>query len=128
MSRYTGVSQLQLRVSRYELCSPCVQVMNVCTQMLVFRRFRGPARSFLIQDVHTNDPGTSTGYPARKLSLIEAEKHTQNPEIPKNYAAPIGAFFCPEIRAFTDFGGEISSTVSKVLSDRKVQFKHKNGR
>ena len=45
-----------------------------------------------------------------------------------HYAAPIGAFFCPEIRAFTGFGGEISSTVSKVLSDRKVLFKHKNGR
>ena len=37
------------------------------------------------------------------------------------YAAPIGAFFCPEIRAFS----ETSSTVSKVLSDRKVQIKHK---
>ena len=44
------------------------------------------------------------------------------------YAAPIGAFFCPEIRAFTGFGGEISSTVSRVLSDHKVRFKHKNGR
>ena len=44
------------------------------------------------------------------------------------YAAPIGAFFCPEIRAFTGFRGEISSTGSKVLSDRKVLFKHKNDR
>ena len=44
------------------------------------------------------------------------------------YAAPIGAFFCPEIRAFTGFWDEISSTASKVLSDRKVLFKHKNGR
>ena len=44
------------------------------------------------------------------------------------YAVPIGAFFCPKIRAFTGFGGEISSTVSKVLSDRKVLFTHKNGR
>ena len=44
------------------------------------------------------------------------------------YAAPIGTFFCPEIRAFREFRGEISSTVSKVLSDRKVIFKHKNGR
>ena len=44
------------------------------------------------------------------------------------YAAPIGAFFCPEIRAFTGFWGEISSTASKVLVDRKVLFKHKNGR
>ena len=43
------------------------------------------------------------------------------------YAAPIGAFFCPEIRALTGFWGEFSSTVSKVLSDRKVLFKHKNG-
>ena len=41
------------------------------------------------------------------------------------YAAPIGAFFCPEIRAFTGFRAEFSSTVSKVLSDRKVLFKHK---
>ena len=40
-------------------------------------------------------------------------------------AAPIGAFFCPEIRAFTGFWGEISSIASKVLSDRKVLFKHK---
>ena len=46
----------------------------------------------------------------------------------KVYAAPIGAFFCPEIRAFTGSCGEISSTASKVLSDRKVLFKHKNGR
>ena len=44
------------------------------------------------------------------------------------YAAPIGAFFCPEIRAFTGFWGETSSTVCEVLSDRKVLFKHKNGR
>ena len=44
------------------------------------------------------------------------------------YAAPIGAFFCPEIREFTGFWGEISSSVSKVLRDRKVLFKHKNGR
>ena len=43
-------------------------------------------------------------------------------------AAPIGAFFCPEIRAFTGFWGEISSTASKVLSDLKVLFKHENGR
>ena len=45
-----------------------------------------------------------------------------------NYAAPVGAFLCPEIRAFTGFWGEIPSTASKVLSDRKVLFKHKNGR
>ena len=45
-----------------------------------------------------------------------------------HYAAPIRAFFCPEIRAFTGLRGEISSTVSKVLSDRKVLFKQKNGR
>ena len=44
------------------------------------------------------------------------------------YAAPIGASFCPKIRASTGFWGEISSTASKVLSDRKVLFKHKNGR
>ena len=43
----------------------------------------------------------------------------------KGYAAPIGAFFCPEIRAFTGFWGEISSTASRVLSDRKVLLKHK---
>ena len=41
-----------------------------------------------------------------------------------DYAAPIGAFFCPEIRASTGH----SSTVSRVRSDRKVLFKHKNGR
>ena len=41
------------------------------------------------------------------------------------YAAPIGAFFCPEIRAFT---GRDFFYVSKVLSDTKVLFKHKNGR
>ena len=40
------------------------------------------------------------------------------------YAAPIGAFFCPETRAFTGFRGESSSTASKVLSDRKVLLKH----
>ena len=44
------------------------------------------------------------------------------------YTAPIGAFFCPEIRAFTGFGARCFSTVSTVLSDRKVLFKHKNGR
>ena len=40
-----------------------------------------------------------------------------------NYAASIGALFFPELRAFTG----ISSTISKVRSDRKVLFKHKNG-
>ena len=44
------------------------------------------------------------------------------------YAAPIGAFFCPEIRALTGFGARFFSTVSKVLGDRKVLFKHKNAR
>ena len=44
------------------------------------------------------------------------------------YAALIGAFLCPEIRAFTGFWGEISSTVSRVLSDHTLRFKHKNGR
>ena len=46
---------------------------------------------------------------------------------PKSYAAPIVLFvlkFC----AFTGFGGEISSTVSKVLSDCKVLFIAVNGR
>ena len=47
---------------------------------------------------------------------------------PKLFSAPIGAFSCPEIRAFMGFGGEISSTVSKVLSDRKGLFKHKDSR
>ena len=42
-----------------------------------------------------------------------------------SYEAPIGVFFCPEIRALAGFGVEISSTVSKVLSVRKVLFKHK---
>ena len=37
----------------------------------------------------------------------------------------IGAFFCPEIRAFT---GRDFFKRSKVLSDRKVLFKHKTGR
>ena len=35
------------------------------------------------------------------------------------YAAPIGAVVCPEIRAFTEFWGEISSIISKLLSDHK---------
>ena len=39
-----------------------------------------------------------------------------------HYAAPIGAFFWPEICAFMGFWGEISSTVSKLLSDRKVSI------
>ena len=42
-----------------------------------------------------------------------------------NYATPIGAFSCPETRAFTGFWGEISSTVSKILSDREVPFKRR---
>ena len=33
---------------------------------------------------------------------------------------PNWGLFCPAIRAFTGFWDEISSTVSKVLSDRKV--------
>ena len=41
---------------------------------------------------------------------------------------PGWGLFLPEIRAFTGFWGEISSTVSKVLSDRKGLFEHKNGR
>ena len=63
----------------------------------------------------------------RELSwgVIEGLRNKENQT--SCYAAPIGAFFCPEIRAFTEFWGEISSTVSKALSDRKVLFKHKNG-
>ena len=49
-------------------------------------------------------------------------------EVDSFVSPAIGAFFCPEIRAFTGFWGEISSTISKVLGDRKVLFKHKNGR
>ena len=44
------------------------------------------------------------------------------------YAARIGAFLCPEIRAFSGSGGEIPSIVPKAPSDRKVLFKHKTGR
>ena len=44
---------------------------------------------------------------------------------PRNLRGPNWGLFCPEIRAFMGFGGEISSTVSKVLSDRKVLFTHK---
>ena len=40
---------------------------------------------------------------------------------------PNWGLFCPEIRAFMGFWGEISSTVFRVLSDHKVRFKHKNG-
>ena len=36
-----------------------------------------------------------------------------------------GLFLSPEICAFTGLRGEISSTVSKVFSDRTVLFKHK---
>ena len=43
----------------------------------------------------------------------------------RTYAAPIGAFFCAEIRAFTGLGALYYSTVSTVLSDRKVLVKHK---
>ena len=49
----------------------------------------------------------------------------KNPDLAR---PQLGPFFCPEIRAFTGFWGEISSTVSKVLSDRKVRLKRKNGR
>ena len=45
-----------------------------------------------------------------------------------NHAAPIGAFSLSRNSCVHGFWGEISSTVSKVLSDRKVLFKHKNGR
>ena len=44
---------------------------------------------------------------------------------PINYAAPIGAFFCPEILALT--GALNYSAVSKVRSDRKVLVEQKNG-
>ena len=36
------------------------------------------------------------------------------------HASPMKAFFCPEIFCIHRFWGEISSTVSKVLSDRKL--------
>ena len=58
------------------------------------------------------------------LALREGPQISEE-KIPTNYAAPIGAFFCPEIRAFT---GRDFFSRSKVLSDRKVLFKHKNGR
>ena len=47
---------------------------------------------------------------------------------PKSYAAPIRAFFCSEIRAFTGFWGEISSTVSKFLVTVKNYSIAVNGR
>ena len=51
----------------------------------------------------------------------------EEPSGPPNaviYAAPLGAFFCPEISRVHGFWGQISSTISKVLSDCKVLFKH----
>ena len=44
------------------------------------------------------------------------------------YAAPIGAFFVLKYVRSRGSWGEISSTVSKVLSDRKGLFKQKSGR
>ena len=38
----------------------------------------------------------------------------------KSYAAPIGAFFCPEIRAFTGFGARFLQPAPKSL----VTIKH----
>ena len=43
--------------------------MGVRAPMLVFPWLPEPARSFWTQDVRTNDPGTSAGYPAQTLSL-----------------------------------------------------------
>ena len=74
------------------------------------------------RDAQRDNRGLPAGASGISCWIFSIEKRT------KNYAAPIGAFFCPEIRAFTGFWGEISSTASKVLSDRKVPFKHENGR
>ena len=47
---------------------------------------------------------------------------------PRIYAAPIGAFFCPEIRAFTGFGARSLQTFRKSLVTAKFYSTHKNGR
>ena len=87
---------------------------------LFFVSFLGLSRFFWdIPDLLGDGPGI---FPIRPFSLSRPKKSTYEEQ------SPIGAFFCPEIRAFMGFWGEISSTVSKVLSDREVLFKHKNGR
>ena len=71
-------------------------------------------------------------HPARKLkdSLTGPLAPWPPREFGKSVEKLRGAnwgFFCPENSCVHRFGGEISSTVSKVLSDRKVQIEHKNG-
>ena len=68
-----------------------------------------------------------TGLPVLRFgssSLDDSSSRKIDNELPEkdvDYAAPIGACFCPEIRAFPGFWGEISSTASKVL---KVTVKY----
>ena len=56
-----------------------------------------------------------------------SSRHPRSSKTRKCYAAPIGAFFLSRNSCVHGFCGEISSTISKVFSDRKVLFKHKNG-
>ena len=49
---------------------------------------------------------------------FETEKALPEFGLKLRLCGPNWGLFCPEIRAFTGFWGEISSTVSKVLSDR----------
>ena len=44
------------------------------------------------------------------------------------YAAPIGAFFCPEIRAFTGFGARFLQPFPKSLETVRYYSHTKNGR
>ena len=55
----------------------------------------------------THEPG---------MGKIEARGRLKGePERDKSYAAPIGAFSCPEIRAFTGFGARFLQPFPKFL-------------
>ena len=91
----------------------------------------GIAGSTSAAGVLSNEKPAAALSDENRIALFQNQVRDLYPPPAKNggsYAAPIGAFFCPEIRAFTGFWGEISSTASKALSDRKVLLKHKNGR
>ena len=114
----------------FRICFPFA-IQYVCC-MNLFQQKRPSKRAS--SNVYTIEKGTNTQCMLANVHVVQPGSLGAKQTMTENaisYAAPIEAFFCPEIRAFTGFGGEISSTVSKVLSDRKVRFKQKlavNGR
>ena len=59
--------------------------------------------------------GSTSARPAGMRSALILAPQRHGPKSQVNYAAPIGAFFCPEIRSFTGFGARFLQPLPKSL-------------